>query len=448
MRIHDRSRALQRRAESRIPGGVNSPVRAFNSVGGDPPFIVKGKDARVWDVDGNEYIDFVNSWGPLILGHAPVCIVEAIQRAATQGTSFGASTPSEVDLADLVIEAFPSVEKIRFVSSGTEATMSAIRLSRAFTKRKYVLKFEGCYHGHADDLLVQAGSGLATLRLPGSAGVLAESTAFTLTLPFNDTAAVEQAFGEYKNQIACIIVEPVVGNMGVVTPNPEYLKDLSQLAKRGGSLLILDEVITGFRLSFGGAQELFGIHPDLTCFGKIIGAGLPCGAFGGRTEIMDMLAPIGSVYQAGTLSGNPLAMAAGVAMISYLKQHRASLYGSLERLTNSLATRLDAAARASGVPMKTSHCGSMFTCFFTSGQVCNYGDAMSANQQRFAAFHRSMLESGIWLPPSQFEAGFLSTAHTMEDIDQTVDVGASALSRIPVEEVRDRQPKIKPGPVL
>src|SRR5437867_11776474 len=309
----DKSRKLQKRAEQLIPGGVNSPVRAFRAVGADPRFIVRGSGSRIWDADGNEYIDYVGSWGPLILGHAPPGVVEGISAAARNGTSFGASTSSEADLAEIVMSAFPHIEKIRFVSSGTEATMSAIRLARAFTKRKYIIKFEGCYHGHADALLVKTGSGVATLGIPGSAGVLEEISQFTIALPFNDAEVLEQAFSKYRHQIACVIVEPVVGNMGCVPANGGYLATLRTITQRENTVLIFDEVMTGFRVAYGGAQELYGIQPDLTTFGKIIGGGLPVGAYGGRSEIMDLVAPLGPMYQAGTLSGNPLAMAAGIA---------------------------------------------------------------------------------------------------------------------------------------
>ncbi|HEX4488925.1 MAG TPA: glutamate-1-semialdehyde 2,1-aminomutase, partial [Terriglobales bacterium] len=323
------SRRLQKRAEKLIPGGVNSPVRAFRAVGGDAPFIVRGAGSRIWDADGNEYIEYLGSWGPLILGHAAPEVIEAIIEAARNGTSFGASTPAEADLAEMVGAAFPHIEKVRFVSSGTEATMSAIRLARAYTKRKYIVKFEGCYHGHADALLVKAGSGLATLGMPGSAGVLEEFTQFTLALPFNSVDALEHAFAKFKDQIACVIVEPVVGNMGCVPPAEGYLKALRKITKYHGTVLIFDEVMTGFRLALGGAQELYAVQPDLTTLGKIIGGGLPVGAYGGPAEIMDLVAPLGPMYQAGTLSGNPLAMAAGLATLGYLIEHRNEIYSRL-----------------------------------------------------------------------------------------------------------------------
>src|SRR5271167_1478722 len=344
------SRALQQRAEQLIPGGVNSPVRAFRSVGSDPPFLVRGEGAHVWDADGNRYIDYVGSWGPLILGHANAEVTEAIIQAARNGTSFGASTPAEADLAALVIEAFPAIEKVRFVSSGTEATMSAIRLARAATKRKVIVKFEGCYHGHSDALLVKAGSGVATLGIPGSAGVPEEFTQFTLALPYNDTGALEQAFDKFKNQIACVIVEPVVGNMGCVPPARGYLEALRAITARDKALLIFDEVMTGFRLAFGGAQELYGIKPDLTTMGKIIGGGLPVGAYGGASEIMDLVAPLGPVYQAGTLSGNPLAMAAGYATLRYLREHK-DVYAKLDKMTGEVVAGVAAIAKDAGVVM-------------------------------------------------------------------------------------------------
>src|SRR5215468_7034176 len=326
LRKTEQSRRLQERAESMIPGGVDSPVRAFKSVGGDPPYIVRGRGSRMWDADGNEYIDYVGSWGPLILGHAHPAVVEAVEKANRDGASFGACTPAEAELAEEVIQAFPSMAKVRFVSSGTEATMSAIRVARAFTGRKYIIKFEGCYHGHADSLLVKAGSGVATLGIPGSAGVLEEQAQFTLALPFNSANAIAETFERHKNQIAAVIVEPIVGNMGCVPPRKGYLETLREVTRSHGSLLIFDEVMTGFRVAFGGAQELYGIAPDLTTLGKIIGGGLPVGAYGGRLDIMRMIAPLGPVYQAGTLSGNPLAMAAGIATVSRLQRERAKIY--------------------------------------------------------------------------------------------------------------------------
>src|SRR4030081_766873 len=346
----EQSRKLQKRAERFIPGGVNSPVRAFRAVGGDPLYIVRGEGSHIWDADGNEYVDYIGSWGPLILGHAAPTVIEAVISAARKGTSFGASTPAEADLAELVVSVFPHMQKVRFVSSGTEATMSAIRLARAYTKRKYIVKFEGCYHGHADALLVKAGSGVATLGIPGSAGVPEEFTQFTLALPYNDICALDQAFEKFKHQIACVIVEPVVGNMGCVPPARGYLEALRAITSHDKALLILDEVMTGFRLAYGGAQELYAIQPDLTTMGKIIGGGVPVGGYGGASEIMDLVAPLGPVYQAGTLSGNPLAMAAGCAMLKHLRDHKQEIYPRLEELSRELVEGVAAAAKGAGVP--------------------------------------------------------------------------------------------------
>ena len=379
----DQSRALQQRAAKLIPGGVNSPVRAFRSVGSEPPFLVRGHGAYVWDADGNRYLDYVGSWGPLILGHAPPEVIEAIVKAAANSTSFGASTPSEAELAELVIEAFPAIEKVRFVSSGTEATMSAIRLARAATGRKKIIKFEGCYHGHSDALLVKAGSGVATLGIPGSAGVPEEFVASTLALPYNDKAAVDAAFAQFPDGIACIIVEPVVGNMGCVPPAPGYLEHLREVTRRYGALLLFDEVMTGFRVAFGGATERFGIKPDLITLGKIIGGGLPVGAYGGPAALMDMVAPLGPVYQAGTLSGNPLAMAAGIATLRQLKAGREELYGQLEERSRRLVEGVLEAARSAGVAMVANRVGSMFTFFFTGQPVTDW-------DQRLQLRHRPL----------------------------------------------------------
>ncbi|MGZ4878632.1 MAG: glutamate-1-semialdehyde 2,1-aminomutase [Candidatus Angelobacter sp.] len=422
----DKSRALQTRAEQLIPGGVNSPVRAFRSVGGTPPFLVRGLGAHVWDADGNRYIDYVGSWGPLILGHSQPEVIEAIVQAARNGTSFGASTPTEADLAELVIEAFPAIEKVRFVSSGTEATMSAIRLARAHTRRKFIVKFEGCYHGHSDALLVKAGSGVATLGIPGSAGVLDEQARFTLALPFNSRQAVEETFAKFKDEIACVIVEPVVGNMGCVPPGEGYLEFLRSITAQHGTVLIFDEVMTGFRLSFGGAQELFKIKPDLTTMGKIIGGGLPVGAYGGRAELMDMIAPLGPVYQAGTLSGNPLAMAAGIATLRELKT-RPGIYQQLEQRSATLVDGVLAAAKKKGVALTANRVGSMFTWFFQPGEVHDWDTAAKSDTQAFGKFHRAMLEHGIYLPPSQYEAMFMSAAHSESDIQQTIAAAAQSL---------------------
>jgi glutamate-1-semialdehyde 2,1-aminomutase len=427
-----RSRELQRRAEHYLPGGVNSPVRAFRAVGGDPPFLVRGDGAYLWDADGNRYLDYFGSWGPMILGHAHPLVVEAIQKAAARSASFGASTAAEADLAELVIAAMPSIEKLRFVSSGTEATMSAIRLARAFTDRKYVIKFEGCYHGHSDGLLVKAGSGVATFGLAGSAGVPQEIAHWTLPLPFNDLEVVEQAFAQHPEEIACVIVEPVVGNMGCVAPAPGYLEGLRRITQDTGSLLIFDEVMTGFRLALGGAQEVFGIDPDLTCLGKIIGGGLPCAAFGGKARIMNLLAPLGPVYQAGTLSGNPLAMAAGIATLGFLAAHRARVYDGLETSTAAVALGIAGAAREAGITVETNRAGSMVTWFFTAGPVTDFASAAKSDTEAFGRFHRAMLEQGVWLPPSQFEAAFLSTAHTERDIDFTIAAAHSAFASMQV----------------
>ena len=423
----ERSRQLQQRAEKFLPGGVDSPVRAFRAVGGDPPLVVRAEGAYLWDVDGNRYLDYFGSWGPMILGHAAPHVVCAVQEAASRGTSFGASTPTEADLAEMVHRAFPSVEMLRFVSSGTEATMSAIRLARAFTGRKFFIKFEGCYHGHADALLVKAGSGVATLGIPGSAGVPEETIQHTLALPYNDVPAVEEAFARYQGKIACIIIEPVVGNAGCIPPNPGYLEALRDITQREGALLIFDEVMTGLRLALGGAQELYGIQPDMTCLGKILGGGLPCGAFGGRAEIMRMLAPLGPVYQAGTLSGNPLAMAAGIATVGYLIEHRDSVYAQLEKTSAAVAEGVAKIARDAGVSLTTNRVGSMFTWFFTGHAVTDYASATHSDTARFAAFHRAMLEAGVWLPPSQFEAAFLGTSHGEKELALTLAAAQQAI---------------------
>jgi glutamate-1-semialdehyde 2,1-aminomutase len=423
------SQRLQKRAQQFMPGGVSSPVRAFGSVGGDPPFIVRGSGSHLRDADGNSYIDYIGSWGPMILGHAWLGVVEAVAEAARKGTSFGASTPSEADLAEVVVSAYPHIEKIRFVSSGTEATMSAIRLARAYARRKYIVKFEGCYHGHADALLVKAGSGVATLGIPGSAGVPEEFTQFTLALPFNDVGAVEQAFQRFKDQIATVIVEPVVGNMGCVPPASGYLQALREITRREGAVLIFDEVMTGFRLSFGGAQELYGVTPDLTTLGKIIGGGLPVGAYGGPSEIMDLIAPLGPVYQAGTLSGNPLAMAAGLAVLKYLRENKAQIYAQLDHISGRLTDGVSAAAQEAGVALYFNRVGSMLTWFFQSGPVTDWMSASRSDTQAFARFFRAMLEGGVYLPPSQYEALFVSAAHTEADVTETIGVAKAAFAK-------------------
>jgi glutamate-1-semialdehyde 2,1-aminomutase len=408
-----------------IPGGVNSPVRAFRAVGGNPFFAARAKGARVWDVDGNEYIDYVCTWGPAILGHAYPPIIEAVKRAAEQGTSFGIPNALEVEMARLITSAVPSVQKVRMVNSGTEATMSAIRLARGFTKRDKIIKFDGCYHGHVDSLLVKAGSGALTFGHPDSAGVPAAFTQHTIVVPFNDTAAVDEAFSANRGNIAGIILEPVPGNAGLYPPRPGFLQFLRKVTAEHGALLIFDEVMTGFRLAFGGAQQLYGITPDLSCFGKIIGGGLPVGAFGGRAEIMDLLAPLGPVYQAGTLSGNPLAMAAGIVALRELQTSDA--YKRLESLAAQLENGMRGAARTAGVPVQFNRVGSMFCGYFTEQPVHNLSDALKSDRERFGRFFRAMLESGIYLAPSQFEAGFISLGHTPEDIEKTVAAAERAL---------------------
>jgi glutamate-1-semialdehyde 2,1-aminomutase len=428
LRKTEQSRRLQQRAESMIPGGVNSPVRAFRSVGGDPPFVVRGKGSHLWDADENEYIDYIGSWGPLILGHAEANVLDAIVGAACNGTSFGASTPSEADLAELVLGAFPNMQKLRFVSSGTEATMSAIRLARAYTKRKYIVKFEGCYHGHADALLVKAGSGVATLGIPGSAGVPEEFTMFTLALPFNNLPSVEYAFQKFKHQIACVIVEPVVGNMGCVPAADDYLVGLRLITQREHSVLIFDEVMTGFRVAFGGAQELYNIKPDLTTMGKIIGGGLPVGAYGGSKEIMDLVAPLGPMYQAGTLSGNPLAMAAGCAMLKQLRDRKDEIYPKIDKLSGELVDGVMAAARDAGVSLCANRVGSMFTWFFQKGPVTDWDSASKSNTEAFGKFFRAMLDAGVYLPPSQYEAMFLGATHSEEDLQRTIAAAKQAFA--------------------
>jgi glutamate-1-semialdehyde 2,1-aminomutase len=425
-----RSRALQLRAEQFLPGGVDSPARALRAVGGDPPFVERGEGAYLWDADGNRYIDYFGSWGPMILGHAFPPAVAAIRDAAGRSASFGASTASEADLAELVVKAFPSIDKLRFVNSGTEATMSAIRLARAYTGRKFVIKFEGCYHGHSDGLLVKAGSGVATLGIPGSPGVPDEIAHLTLALPYNDVQAVEAAFDAHRHEIACIIVEPVVGNAGCIPPVQGYLQALHEITNREGALLIVDEVMTGFRVAPGGAQELYGITPDLTTLGKILGGGLPCAAFGGRADIMDQLAPLGPVYQAGTLSGNPLAMAAGLATVGYLLEHRDEVYPKLEFLSQAVVNGILTEAKQAGIPMLANRVGAMFTWFFTADPVTDYASAAKSDTAAFACFHRAMLEQGVWLPCSQFEAAFMSTAHTSEDIEATVEAAQKALAAV------------------
>jgi glutamate-1-semialdehyde 2,1-aminomutase len=416
-----------------IPGGVNSPVRAFRAVGGQPFFVNKALGSHLWDVDGNELIDYVLTWGPAILGHAHPKIIAAVKAAAEQGTSFGIPNPLEVTMAKLICELVPSVEKIRMTSSGTEACMSVIRLARGFTRRDKIIKFDGCYHGHVDSLLVRAGSGALTFGQPDSAGVPAAFTQHTIVLPYNDVEAVKAAFAANKNDIAGIIIEPVPGNAGLYLPRPGYLEFLSEITTAHDALLIFDEVMTGFRVARGGAQERFDITPDLSTFGKVIGGGLPVGAFGGRAEIMDYLAPLGPVYQAGTLSGNPVAMAAGLANLEELGGPEGAgeaAYDKLEELGAQLEAGMkDAAARAR-VPVQFNRCGSMFCGYFTSEPVHNVADAMKSDRERFKKFFHGMLDGGIYLAPSQFEAGFLSTAHTPEDIEKTVRTAAKVLQKL------------------
>ena len=413
-----RSIKLFEKAQHLISGGVNSPVRAFRSVGGQPRFIKRAKGARLYDLDGNTYIDYVLSWGPMILGHASPTVVSAIKNAAERGTSYGAPTELEVDLAAQIRDAFPSMEKSRLVSSGTEAVMSAIRVARGFTKRDGVLKFEGCYHGHSDYLLAKAGSGLTTLGIPDSLGVPADFAKHTLTAPYNDIRTVQRILRDRGKDLACIIVEPVAGNMGVVPPAPDFLPALRQLATDHDILLIFDEVISGFRVHYGGAQALYGVTPDLTVLGKIIGGGLPVGAYGGRRDIMDLIAPAGPVYQAGTLSGNPLAVTAGLAT---LKQLRAkNLYKQLEERSAALARGVADEAKRAGIALTQTRVGSMLTSFFTQEPVVDWNSAKKADTKRYGLFFHEMLEQDIYLAPSQFEAAFLSTAHTSADIEKTI----------------------------
>jgi glutamate-1-semialdehyde 2,1-aminomutase len=413
-----KSEVLFRRAIEKIPGGVNSPVRAFRSVGGQPLFIARGQGSHIFDADGNEYIDYVGSWGPLLLGHRHPEILAALERALAIGTSFGAPTEHEVELADAICDAVPSIEMVRLVNSGTEATMSAIRVARGFTGRDLIVKFEGCYHGHVDSLLVKAGSGLATLGIADTQGVPKAFCDTTIALPYNSLDALVATFRKHGEQIAAVIVEPVVGNMGCVPPLPGYLEGMRQITEQNGALLIFDEVMTGFRVAFGGAQQCYGIRPDLTTLGKVIGGGLPVGAYGGRKDIMNKVAPSGPIYQAGTLSGNPLAVAAGLAMLRHLKTHP-DIYARLESMGAKLA-----AAAPSGVTV--NRVGSMFTFFFTNGSVTDWESAKRSDTEKFGRFFRGMLERGIYLAPSQFEAAFLSVAHTDDDIARTISASAEA----------------------
>lgn len=420
-----RSQELFEEAQKYLPGGVDSPVRAFKAVGGTPPFIKKGQGSRITDADGNDYIDYVGSWGPLILGHAHPQVIAAIQQAAENGTTFGASTELEITLAKMIAEAVPSIEMVRFVNSGTEATMSALRLARAFTGRDKIVKFAGGYHGHSDGLLVKAGSGLATLGLPGSPGVPESYTRNTLVAPYNNTEAVAKLFETYPGEIAAIIVEPIAANMGVVPPQPGFLEGLRKLTSDNGALLIFDEVITGFRVAYGGAQSVFGINPDLTCLGKIIGGGLPVGAFGGKKEIMEMVAPQGQVYQAGTLSGNPLAMTAGIETLKILNQP--GTYRKLEDTFAQLREGVAKSAAACNCEVYVSSFASMLTIFFTDKPVIDYDSVSKTDTAAFSRFFNHLLKRGIYWPPSQFEAAFVSTAHSQTDINATVEIISEAL---------------------
>ncbi len=426
----EHSRELFTRAKKVIPGGVSSPVRACKSVGCDPLFVSSAKGCMVTDADGNSYIDFVGSWGPMILGHAHPDVLEAIAEAAPLGTSFGAPTPLEVELAELVCDSVPSLEKVRFVSSGTEATMSAVRLARGFTGRNIVVKFDGCYHGHADSFLVKAGSGVITLGIPGSPGVPEDIVKNTLSIPYNNPEELEKTLRAKADDIACVIVEPVAGNMGVVVPDMKFLQTLRTVTAELGIVLIFDEVITGFRLALGGAQERFGILPDLTCLGKIIGGGLPVGAYGGKQEIMDQVAPDGPVYQAGTLSGNPLAMAAGLAMLKVVREP--GFYTELEEKSTWFAGELARIAAGADVPTVLNRIGSMMTCFFTDGPVTDFTSAMQSDTERYGRHFRQMLASGVWLAPSQFEALFISAAHDRTHLEKMLTLTESSFKKMVV----------------
>ena len=422
------SHRLFLQAKKLIPGGVNSPVRACKSVGSEPVFIDRAEGCMVYDADGNGYIDYIGSWGPMILGHRHPAVVKAVNSALKKGTSFGAPTEPEIRLAEMIIEAVPSVEMVRMVNSGTEATMSAIRLARGFTGRDMIIKFDGCYHGHSDSLLVEAGSGVATLSIPGSPGVPESFVAGTLSLPYNDIKSVKEAMKKHGRKVACIIVEPVAGNMGLVPPADGFLEALRKIAERSGSLLIFDEVMTGFRVAYGGAQSLYKITPDLTCLGKIIGGGLPVGAYGGKREIMERIAPQGPVYQAGTLSGNPLAMAAGIATLTQIK--KPGFYDLLNKRSEKLLTGLTEAARKSGIDVSAARVGSMLGVFFTGKKVTDYKSAKTSDLKIFSAFYRGMLNEGIYLAPSQFEALFVSSAHTEKHIERTIEAAGKVMRRL------------------
>lgn len=423
-----KSSALFKKAAELIPGGVNSPVRAFKAVGGSPIFIKKAKGSKIYDVDGNEYIDYVLSWGPMILGHAYPSVVKAIKTAADNGTSYGAPTALEIELAQMVIKAYPSIEKIRMVNSGTEATMSAIRVARGFTGRDKIIKFDGCYHGHADGLLVKAGSGATTFGVPDSPGVPKSYAKNTITLPFNDVKALKDMIAKEWKSIACVIIEPVVGNIGCVLPKQGFLETLRKETQKHGIVLIFDEVMTGFRVSYGGAQAYYGITPDMTCLGKVIGGGLPVGAYGGKKEIMSQVAPEGPVYQAGTLSGNPLAMAAGIETLKIISKK--DTYAKLEKIMQQLEEGLKDAAKKAGIKTKFYRAGTMFCTYFTDTEVVDYKTAKTSDTQKFSRFFMGMLNRGINLAPSQFEAGFISLAHTKSDIDKTIDAAYKAMTEI------------------
>ena len=422
-----RSDELFKQACGLMPGGVNSPVRAFKSVGGNPLFVKKANGARVWDVDGNEFIDYVASWGPLIFGHAHPQIVEAVQRQAELGTSYGASTELEIELAERVISSILSIESVRMVSSGTEAVMSAIRLARGATGRDKIVKFEGCYHGHGDSMLVKAGSGLASLGIPDCPGIVDDLAKNTLTLPFNDIEKVKELFALEGDDIACLIVEPVGGNMGVVPPQPGFLKILRELTSKSGAILIFDEVITGFRVALGGAQSIYEVQPDLTCLGKIIGGGLPVGAYGGSKQLMDNIAPTGSIYQAGTLSGNPLAMTAGNEMLKLLSE--SSVYDELERKSEKLCAGYKANVEKLGIKARFTRIGSMFSMFFTDQEIIDFESVKSSDTDFFQKYFTALLEEGVYVAPSQFEAGFMSAVHTEEDIERTIEANYKALQK-------------------
>ena len=424
-----KSQRLFAQAQQFIPGGVNSPVRSFRAVSGTPPFIARGQGSRVWDVDGNEYIDYLGSWGPLVLGHAHPAVVDALQTAAANGSSFGAPVEQEVELARLICAALPSVDSVRLVSSGTEACMSAIRLARAYTGRSKIIKFAGCYHGHADGLLVKAGSGAMTHGIPTSAGVPEAYAAETLVADYNDLASVETCFAAWSEDIAGVIVEPVAGNMGVVPPAPGFLEGLRRLTAANGALLIFDEVITGFRVAYGGAQVRYGVTPDLTCLGKIIGGGLPVGAYGGRREIMEMVAPLGPMYQAGTLSGNPLAVTAGLTTLTALQQP--GIYDQLETRAARLAAGLTQAFAQAEIPATLNRVGSMLTGFFNPGPVQTLAQVEQSDTAAYGRYFHGLLERGVYIAPSQFEAGFVSLAHTPADLDRTLEIAATALAAMP-----------------